>query len=177
MRSTLLVSLGIALLSLALVSINTHVSLNYSLGSKPLTFLVPSTASGEIEIYQNSTNVTVYVQLGHGGASEVVKLPYLSALSPGNWSVEGYREVYITVVKKVVNLTQELKCGNVTTQRVVNQTLEEVSGKVTVPVYVKVDVTKVSLVDHGKEVEVAGISLIGLGAVWWVVERGRREEG
>ncbi|QKQ99451.1 hypothetical protein GWK48_02735 [Metallosphaera tengchongensis] len=164
MRGSLIIALGIALLSLSAVSITQHVTMNQVL-VKPFSILVPSTAQGEIQVEENASNVTVYVEVIHNGVGSVEPLPLVLPLSQGNWTLIPYSETYAEVVSKVVNQTEQLKCGNVTVQKVVNQTVEKVSGKVNVPIYVKIDIYRMRLVVNPELVGGVGVGALIVGGI------------
>ncbi|BCS93512.1 hypothetical protein [Metallosphaera javensis (ex Sakai et al. 2022)] len=166
---TLLLALGIAILALGSVSINAHVKYTLTLGPHPVNLDVPPTASGFISISENATNTTVYVLINHDG-SRVVKLPYSSPLTPGNWSIEGYKEIIVTVAKEVITQNETLKCGNVTTQKVVNHLVQNVSSNVTSPVYIHVEVDRMDLVQDPAVVEGVGGILTALGLILVILE-------
>ncbi|ABP95234.1 MULTISPECIES: hypothetical protein [Metallosphaera] len=169
---TLLLALGIAVLALGSVSINAHVKYDLTLGPHPVNLVVPPTATGSISIIENATNTTVYVLINHDGQN-VVKLPYSSALTPGNWTIQGYKEVVVTVAKEVITQNETLKCGNVTTQRVVSHVVQNVSNNVTSPVYIHVEVDRMNLVQDPTLVDVAGGILTALGITLAILENRR----
>ncbi len=170
MKGSLLFALGIALLSLGLVSINTYVSSTHIL-SQRLTIDVPPTASGEIQLVENSTNVTAYVEVVHNGVAEVVKLDSLLPLSPGEWSIVPYEELYTMNVTKVVNVTESLSCGNVTVEKVIHEVKTETSRNATYPIYVKISVDKMELADNPGLLEAIGTALSIMGLAFMALEK------
>ncbi|AWS00406.1 hypothetical protein [Metallosphaera hakonensis] len=167
---TLILALGIAVLALGTVSIDALVSFTITLSSHPLQLEFPPTAKGFVTVSENATNTTVYVLIIHDG-EHLVKLPFSSPLSPGNWTIVKYKEIVTSVNKVVIAENETLKCGNVTTQKVVNQVVESSSYNVTVPVYVHVKVNKMGLVQNPNWVEVVGGVLMALGSTLAFLER------
>ncbi|NON62743.1 hypothetical protein [Acidianus sp. RZ1] len=168
---SVLIAIGIALLSLSLISINAHITFTRTLTQKPFTISIPSTAVGVITISSNSSNITVYITISHNGRISIEKLPYSTDLSPGKWVIEGYKQIQSVIVKKIINETESLKCGNITTQKVINQSVKEISGTVTSPVYVKITILKVNPLAHTLEVKLIGLLMIFSGIILWILEK------
>ncbi len=170
--SGLIIALGIALLSLALTSINATVTLNSTFTSS-YSIYIPGTAIGTMQLSQNATNVTTYLLVIHNGEREIVRLPITLYLSPGNWTIMPYNETYYQTVNKVVNVTEKTNCGNVTVQKVIKVPVENVTKKLTSPVIVKVNIYRMYLVESPGLIEAIGISTLIIGLALFVVERFR----
>ncbi|MCY0860546.1 MAG: hypothetical protein OWQ54_08965 [Sulfolobaceae archaeon] len=168
--SGLIIALGIALLSLALTSINATVTLTNTF-TNSYSIYIPGTAIGTLQLSQNATNITTYLLVIHNGEREFVKLPATLYLSPGNWTLMPYNETYYQIVNKVENVTEKTNCGNVTVQKVIKVSVENVTNKLTSPVIVKVNIYRMYLVRDPGLIEVIGISTLIIGIALFVVER------
>ncbi|MEM4077181.1 MAG: hypothetical protein QXR86_03610 [Metallosphaera sp.] len=159
---TLILSLGVALLVLSTTSINAHVSYTLVLTRNPVTFYVPSTVMGHVSLIENATNTSAYVIVYHEG-EKIVKLPYSFTLSPGNYTIRGYEEVSKVIVNKVVKLNESLSCGNVSTEKVIPEEIENVSSQLVYPVYVHLSIQRMNLVRSPEEVGIVGFAMILFG--------------
>ncbi|MCI2414075.1 MAG: hypothetical protein MPF33_02290 [Candidatus Aramenus sp.] len=173
MKGSLAFAFGIALLSLGLASINAHV-MNTQVLSKELSLNVPPTVYGELELIENATNVSAYVEVVHNGEKSIVKLDSVIPLTPGEWVILPYQELYSMNVTKVINVTESLSCGNVTVQKVIHEEKLVESRNATYPIYVKMSVTRMNLVENPSLVEALGLVLTVLGLTTMLFERARR---
>ncbi|MDT7901926.1 MAG: hypothetical protein RRE78_08560 [Acidianus sp.] len=132
----LLLSLGIMLISLSLLSITSPIYNTVGV-SKPYCISIPSTAKVIATVYDNFTNVTIYVRIIHGNYSEIVRPPYVITLTNGKWIFEIYNETYPETFFKTVNETIIRKNEIIITQKTINFTRIVTTTNATYPVYVK----------------------------------------
>ncbi|ARM74829.1 hypothetical protein [Acidianus manzaensis] len=166
-----ILAIGIAILSLGILSINTHVDNTFTLTSKPLEINVPTTARAYINIIENATNVSAYVIISHDGNNYIVKAPYTLILSHGSYKFKTYEEGYFIKTRKIVNETETLPCGNVTVQKVINQTTYITTHNLTYPVYVHLTIYKMNIVENKTITQIIGAILLILGLALTILER------
>ena len=173
----LLIALGLTLVALANASITTPVTNSYSFGDH-LNLNVPGLVeSSTAKLSLNATNVTAIVRITTpSGMVEEVKTPYYFNLYPGDWQFQLVSELYVKEVTKVVNVTQQTNCGNVTTQRVVqvpelvNSTTPVTNVTLTVTVY------KMGVVGYSDLVEPLGYAMTVIGVLLLIVSRLRERK-
>lgn len=169
--SGLFLAFGIAFLSISAISINMQVSNTVTLTDKPFKLTVPSTAEGYIKITENSTNVTSYLIISHDGINQTIKAPYFISLTRGQWIVKIYKQSYPKKVIKVINVTEELPCGNVTRQIIQNFTVYVNTTNISYPVYLQIVISKMQITPYTMLVRSLGIALFLIGLAVLVIER------
>lgn len=167
----LLLAFGIAFLSLSVITINQQVSNVVVLTDKPFEISVPSTAEVYVKIMENVTNVTAYLLISHNGNNETVKAPYILSLTQGEWIIKVYKEVYPENKIKIVNVTENLECGNVTKQIIQNQTILATANNASYPVYLNIVVSKMLITPYTSAVETLGLCLTLIGVILFILER------
>ncbi|AWR96354.1 hypothetical protein DFR86_01515 [Acidianus sulfidivorans JP7] len=167
----LILALGVAILSLGVVSINTHEATTFVLTDKPLNMSIPPTARAYINVIENITNVTAYVIINYNGQSSIVEAPNTLLLTKGNYKIEVYKEGYFAKVRKIINQTVSLPCGNVTEQKIVNQTIYITTSNTTYPIYIHLVIYKMNIVEDKLLTEIIGSILFISGIILIALER------
>lgn len=159
MISGALLSFGIALITLSLLSITSPIS-NTITVTKPYCIVVPPTAKVSAYIYENSTVATIYAKVIHCNESIVVKLPFALTLTPGKWVFEVYNESYPKVISKVVNETIEQGNKIIIIQKTVNYTEIVTTTNATYPFYVKLNIECMRILQYQELSRIVGVLLV-----------------
>nr|WP_252972988.1 hypothetical protein [Saccharolobus solfataricus] len=112
MRFGLLTTIGFSLLVLSVLSINSPIQSLISI-SNPYSIAVPKIAYVTARLFENDSNVTIYVQIIHNGYTKIVKLPSYFKLTPGKWEFSIYNETFPITLTKVVNATVVNKSNDI----------------------------------------------------------------
>ncbi|BDB98689.1 hypothetical protein [Saccharolobus caldissimus] len=158
MRSGILLSLGIALITLSLLSINVPITSTVSV-TKPYTLYVPPTAHVYAIIYENDSNVTLYVRILHDN-SFITKPPITITLTPGYWEFSIYNETYPITLSKEVNVTVNTSRGIFIYEKVIHYSEIVTTKNATFPFFIKIVIYKVDIIRYRQIGLGLGIALI-----------------
>ncbi len=164
MKGSILISIGIALLTLALFSINVPIHQTITL-TNHYNIYIPSIAHSTLKAYENDSNVTVYVLVTHNGSSVIEKLPFYLPLSTGYWRFSIYNETYPKTFTKLVNVTVNTSKGIFIYQKTVNYIRIITTRNTAYPALLKIDIYKVNLVQDVLLDKILGLSLTLVGAI------------
>ncbi|BDC17954.1 hypothetical protein [Acidianus sp. HS-5] len=156
----LLLSIGIVLISLSMLSITSPIS-NVVSVSKPYCLTIPPTVKAIAVIYENSTNVRVYAKISHDNLTEIVRPPFNTVLTKGKWIFEVCNETYPKIFYKTVNKTLVEKNGTVVIiQKTINYTKVVTTNNAAYPFYVKLYIKCMKIFEYKDIAEIVGAVLI-----------------
>ncbi len=156
----LLLSIGIILISLSMISITSPESSVIGV-TKPYCISIPPTAKVVAAIYENSTNVSVYVKIIHGNLTEIISPPFNIVLSQGKWIFMIYNETYPKIFFKTINETFVEKNGTVIIiQKTENYTKTVTTTNSTYPFYIKLYVKCMEIFEYREIAEILGVITI-----------------
>ncbi|MFP3218287.1 hypothetical protein [Acidianus sp.] len=155
----ILLSIGITLISLSLLSITSPIS-NTITVTKPYCISIPSTAKVIAIMYENSTNVTVYVKIIHGNFTKIIRPPCTIMLTHGKWIFEVYNETYPKISYRSINETIIEKNVTIIIQKTVNYTNIVTTNNATYPIYVILYIKCMKILKFQELSEILGIIMI-----------------
>ncbi len=164
MKFGLLTTIGLSLLVLSLLSINSPIHSYVSI-SNPYSIKIPNIAYVNARLLENNSNVTVYAKLVHNGNVEnIVKLPYYLELTPGIWEFSIYNETFPITLTKVINATVVNKSNGIVyvyEYQKIEKYQEIVTTKnATYPIALEVTIYKVNILQYKTIAEILGVLLL-----------------